>query len=250
MVFMTYRRLVFVLVLRLLMGVSALHAQQPSILVKAHLEPADVVNSDAAKLIVEVQSNQPTSNLHLEFSAPPGFQITPSQSVGLPTFQGHYTSTFASVVRSDSPPVGTHSVLVRAVSGAGAGSAAVADATVSFAYISRIPIWSYLLLGAIGIVIGYVLRLLIGTLKTVPAPPLAPQAEGGGGPAVGPITTFVQQHYYFVDCAVTLTVGLLSLTLLLKNNHVPDTGLYWYSTLGSGVALGLLTNSELLSKLR
>jgi 4-amino-4-deoxy-L-arabinose transferase-like glycosyltransferase len=62
--------------------------------------------------------------------------------------------------------------------------------------------------------------------------------------SVGPITRFVQKNYYLVDCSVTLVVGLLSLTLLIKNNHAPDSGFYWYTAFGAGIGLGLLTNSD------
>jgi len=229
---------------------SVLRADQATVLLKARLEPGNVVNTEPSQLIVELQPASPISGLHLEIVPPVGFQVKPSALIDLPMIQGHYTMSSAFIIRSDThAEIGAHTVYVRAVNGPGPGATMIADGSVSFDYVSRISIWVYFLLGGVGILIGYCLRIFVKVLQSVPEP--SPQPPGaGGGQAPGPITRFVQKHYYFVDCGVTLVVGLISLSLLVKNNHVPDSGLYWYSTLGSGVALGLLTNSELLSKLR
>jgi hypothetical protein len=233
----------------LIMGAIAASAQQQTVLIKAHLEPAEVVNGETAQLTVEMQAAQTANNLRMEITAPPGFRITQGGSVKVPAFQGNYTLTPFLVERADAQAtVGAHTLLVRVFTGEGTANIATVDTSIPFSYVSRISIPAYFLLGGLGILIGYALRVLIKVLQTVPAPAPAPQQQQGA--AVGPVTAFVQNHYYLVDCGVTLTIGLLSLALLLKNNHVPDSGLYWYSALGAGVALGLLTNSELLSKLR
>ncbi|HWG19217.1 MAG TPA: hypothetical protein VG225_01720 [Terracidiphilus sp.] len=212
---------------------------------KARLEPGDAVNDAPVRIFVELQSSQPATGLVLECISPPGFEVTP-RNVALPEFQKQFTSSAFTLRRSGkTAEVGQQNTLIVRVLSADQ-KAAIAEASVSFSYVKRIPIWEYLLLGFFGIALGYAIRLLIKVLQTVPAPALAPDPNA---PQPGTITQWVQKHYYFVDCSVTLVIGLLSLTLLLKNDHVPDSGLYWYSALGAGVALGLLANSELVSKL-
>lgn len=241
-------RLILALALYMaLVGQNVAVAEQPATLLKAHLEPSDVVNQEAVQLLVEVQSTQLATNLRLEVTPPPGFQAKPTTPITLPSFQGHYTVPTISIQRSNGPmSIGQRTLMVRVLSGDDKASTALAETSVPFAYKSRISIPFYLFAGGLGILMGYGLRLLIKVLQAVPTPSPAPVP----GPAPGPITAFVQKNYYLVDCGVTMAVGLLSLTILLKDNHVPESGLYWYSALGAGVALGLLTNSELLSKLR
>lgn len=112
-------------------------------------------------------------------------------------------------------------------------------------YTPTISLGRYLLVGLAGVLIGYAIRLLVKVLSTVPPPALAPTPAG----SAGPVTTFVTRHYYAVDCAVTLTLGLLVLIFFIKDGHPPDAGIQWYGALGIGVGLGLLTNSELVTKL-
>jgi hypothetical protein len=159
----------------LAMGISAAYGQQAAILVKSHLEPADIVNHESSQLIVEVQSTQPVSNLHVQAIAPPGFEIQPSALADLPVVQGHYTFSSVSVVRSDpNAAIGTRSIQVRVLNGTGPTAIAVGDTSVPFAYIARLSIVAYLLLGGVGIIFGYCLRILIKLLQTIPTPPLAP----------------------------------------------------------------------------
>ncbi len=59
---------------------------------------------------------------------------------------------------------------------------------------------------------------------------------------------FVLEHYYWVDFAVTLTVGFLALAALMKNGRPPASAEYWPEAIVLGVGLGLLTNSDLLTR--
>jgi hypothetical protein len=107
---------------------------------------------------------------------------------------------------------------------------------------------AYLGLGALGILVGYLLRVLMKVLSTTTAP--APDPTADPPPVLGPIGRFVASHYYQVDCLVTLVLGLAALLFLVKDGHLPDNGVVWYGALLMGLALGLLTNSELITKLR
>jgi hypothetical protein len=236
-------------VLVLLVAVTPLaNAEQPTVVVKATLEPVELTNNQPSQLIVQLQASQQSGTLRLEVTPPPGFQIRQPAGVKIASFQGSYTaSPFFLEPSNTKAEVGSHSLLVRVFAGEGTANVTTIDTNIAFTYVSRISIPTYFLLGGLGIFFGYLIRLLVKVLQAVPAP--APEPDPGQR-AVGLITGFVQRHYYFVDCSVTLSIGLISLSLLLKDNHVPDSGMYWYSALGAGFALGLLTNSELLSKVR
>ena len=96
-------------------------------------------------------------------------------------------------------------------------------------------------------------RLVVDSLNALPKPVLPAAAAagvGGGAPDLGWVSTFIKTHYYLMDFLVTLILGFLALVALVKDNHAPDSGLYWYSALGLGFGIGLLTNSDLVTRLR
>jgi hypothetical protein len=66
----------------------------------------------------------------------------------------------------------------------------------------------------------------------------------------GPITGFVMRHYYTVDGTVTLVLGILALLGLSAHGRPPESTAWWGAALTLGVGLGLLTNSELITKVR
>lgn len=87
--------------------------------------------------------------------------------------------------------------------------------------------------------------MLVEILKTVPAPSADPP-EG----TVGPITRFVQQYHYLVDFGVTLAMGFIVMVALLTDGRPPEAGRMWPGALATGVGLGLLANSELITRIK
>lgn len=124
----------------------------------------------------------------------------------------------------------------------------LAGATYRFVYRQGIPLSSYFMWGILGIVIGYFLRLFLKVLSEVTPEAPAPVANQSAG-KVGWITRLVKRHYYLVDCAVTAAIGFLVLVALVQDGQPPQNATYWYTALAMGVGLGLLTNSELLTKI-
>lgn len=122
----------------------------------------------------------------------------------------------------------------------------LAGTTFQFLYRRGIPLSSYFLWGILGIVLGYLLRLFIKVLSEVTPPQLAPVP---GAPEPGPLKQFVQRYYFFIDCGVTAAIGFLALVALVQDGQPPQNASYWYTALAVGVGMGLLTNSELLTKL-
>ena len=105
---------------------------------------------------------------------------------------------------------------------------------------------TYLILGGLGIATGYSLRLLVKVLSAVPAP----QPALGPADGEGPITSFVIGHYYAVDFIVTLVLGFLALFALMQGARPPQVASAWPHAITLGASLGLLTNSELITRLR
>jgi len=129
----------------------------------------------------------------------------------------------------------------------------LAAVTCALKYGPGLSLWNYFVIGVLGIAIGYSARLVVDSLNALPKPvlPAAVAAGGGGGaPDLGWVSTFIKTHYYLMDFLVTLILGFLALVALVKDNHAPDSGLYWYSALGLGFGIGLLTNSDLITRLR
>jgi len=117
-------------------------------------------------------------------------------------------------------------------------------------YIPEVPLAAYFGFGLVGIFLGYWLRLFVKILSSTTPPQPAPIAAGNPPANPGPFTSFVMKHYYAVDLSVTIAIGFLILVSLIKDGNPPDNALAWYSAVAMGVGLGLLTNSELITKLR
>jgi len=228
---------------------SLAHGAEP--VVRVHVEPQDIVNESSVLLVVEIDTTQPLNAAILEVTPPVGFVVTPQNKLALPAFDAHLRLTQLWLKRmNSSTPIGTSTVHVHLFQDA-VNPRALVDSSIQFKYYERISVCAYLSWGILGIVLGYLIRLIIKAQQSVPAPAPAPPGPAiPAPPAPGPITRFVTKYYYPVDGALTVLIGFLALLVLLKDHHAPDNVLYWYSALGSGVALGALTNSELITKVR
>jgi len=216
--------------------------------VRVSMAPAEVINDGLSKLTIDIDTPSELNGAILEVTSPVGFSVLPQNKITLPVFNTTYRETGFSLKRTgSSTPIGQAKVSVRLFPDANSHlSPAFGD--IQFNYKERISNCAYIAWGLLGIIIGYAIRLVLKAQQAVPAPLPAPAPPAP--PAWGPITRFVTKYYYPVDGTLTVIIGLLALLVLLKDNHVPDTTLYWYSALGAGVALGALTNSELITKVR
>jgi uncharacterized membrane protein len=245
----------------LLIGVRALGAQPARI--NTMIRPDAPIRDAAVQLVVTVDVTQLQSGASLTILAPSGFGIreirNPAQGVGpgqgsspntarvsLGAVQGRVTKVFMLDPPSRSIPRGKYRLLasVAATPPNAAEETVLAQSEFDVDYVPAISLIPYLGLGLVGIVAGYLLRLLVKVLASITPP--VPFTKNTGD---GPITRFVKKYYYLVDCLVTLVLGLFVLLYLIKDGHVPDSAAYWYGALVTGVGLGLLTNSELITKL-
>lgn len=222
-------------------------ASKPAI--HAELTPSQLQFNSTASLTVTADLPSTTEEQTLEVTPPPGFTVSP-KSYQLGTSAGAKTRQFeVQTPRAYIAPANWRFFILLSTR-----NSELASLSVPFPYRSGIPLYQYFLLGVLGIGVGYFARLVVDSLNALPKPvlpvaaaaaPNAPQA-----PDLGWFTVFIRGHYYFMDFAVTLVLGFLALTALVKDNHAPDSGMYWYSALSLGFGIGLLTNSDLVTRLR
>jgi len=231
-------------------GIFALYvsAQDTKPTIQADLIPRVLTLNTQATLIVTVSIPTATQDGTLQVSAPPGFSVTPG-SYQLGSAPGVKTRQFEIQTPRTYVPAATWKFVIVLSDRSGD----LASVSYPFGYGAGISLSWYFVFGAAGIAMGYAARLVIDSLNSLPKPVISAAAVSPGGgttPDLGRFTDFIKHHYYLMDFLVTLVLGFLALVALVKDNHAPDTGLYWYSASALGFGVGLLTNSDLITRLR
>ena len=223
---------------------------QPTPSVTYQLRAKDFDTSDTAQLLVTGDIPAASGAAEVQFISPPGFEISPSTLTFDP--QSGKRIIVAKMKLQQNAPSGESSILVHAtVKPPGNGPSIAIDQVIPFVYIRRLPLKFYFLAGLTGFVLGYLLRLVTGVLKTVPAPlPAPPIPDGGGSSQDGRITAYVKKHYYRVDFFVCFTLAFAVLLYLIRDGHAPDSAATWYGAILTGVGLGFLTNNDLIGRIR
>jgi hypothetical protein len=215
---------------------------------QAEIVPKQLSLNMTAELTVTVTCSVAAPDQTVEVAPPPNFSVTPTSA---PVCSSAGIDIERFVVQTPHiylpPAEWTFIVSVSNKSGKLASVSSGVD------YGSGLSLWNYFVLGVMGIALGYAARLVVDSLNALPKPVLpamAVGAPGGGAPDLGWFSKFIRAHYYLMDFLVTLVLGFLALVALVKDNHAPDSGLYWYSAVGLGFGIGLLTNSDLITRLR
>lgn len=246
-----FRGVIFLCGAVVLCATQKLHADTSKPVIHAELTPSQLQFNAAATLTVTMDCPTTTDEQTVEVTPPPGFTVSP-KSYQLGTTAGTKTRQFeVQTPRAYIAPANWRFFILFS-----ARNAELASLSVPFPYRSGIPLYQYFLLGVFGIGVGYLARLVVDSLNALPKPVLPVPAAVAGpagalpAPDLGWFTAFIRNHYYFMDFVVTLVLGFLALTVLIKDNHPPDSGMYWYSALSLGFGIGLLTNSDLVTRLR
>lgn len=222
---------------------TSLVAEQP-VIIPGEI-PANVLGGRAAQMAITVKGAPAGSVLSL--TVPEGFKAEPS-SVTIPARQGEYLWTPKLTPPSRNTVLEKGRIWIElTLQEAGKPIQLLDRRSLLFDYHPGVDLRSFILLGLLGIAIGYLVRLFIKILSEVPTPSPSPVA---GEQSPGPLTRFVQRHYYSVDFSVTLVIGFLALVTMIADGRPPQNASWWYSALAVGVGLGLLTNSELVVKIR
>ena len=228
--------------------------------------PKSIVNGHEADLLIVIESTASLGDTTLQVFVAPGLEATPS-CLTMPAFSGKVIQRTVIRRTKEKLLAGEHPVIVElaghptAGPGGSAGPCAaaknkiLASQSLAFEYHPEIDLLDYLILGMIGVLGGWFLRFGVNLLKSVPPPlPAAlPQAKAAPTPApsfMERLTDWVKRYYYVLDCLVTLGIALTVLVFMAKSGRPPESGALWPGALATGIGLGLLTNSELLTRLR
>ncbi len=221
-------------------------AAQDSPSVAYQLRAKDFDTSNSAQLLVTADIPANFGKISIQFVAPPGFALDPVTLNFDP--QPGKRITAVSVRRTADAVGGEYSILAHATAQpSGSGPPLAVDQLVTFTYTKRLEAKFYFLLGLAGFIAGYLLRIVTGVLKNIPAP--SPLLSTGGGQD-GPISAFVKKHYYKVDFLVSLVLAFVVLLYLMREGHPPDSAAAWYGALLTGIGLGFLTNNDLLARIK
>ena len=199
-----------------LWGVCA-QSQQPTVTLE--LIPNGVLDHRQAQLYITIESPQELNNAVLDIHASTDFKISPT-TITLPPVSRSVIENVSvilvnpdllggdqalTVTLSQSSDSATHKILVSKL--------------IKFSYTLEISLWIFFFFAAVGVVIGYWVRLVVKVLGSIEPPSAAPVPPG---PQPGPITAFVKAHYYLVDFLVTLIIALSSWRLLFRAADLPN----------------------------
>lgn len=203
-----------------------------------------LTDEDTLRVTVMLKTGEAIEGIEVAAIAPPGFTIEP-QSISISKLAGSTVRAFNVKAAAKKPHTGAYTIPVHLSAKKGADLLSEVQTGPFDFKNTDIKLRTYLLFGAIGIVVGYWLRLFIKILTAVTpdSPLVATQA------ADGPVTTFVKQHYYLVDSIVTLVLGVAALISLAGADTPPTFAARWHTSLLAGITLGLLTNSDMVTKL-
>jgi len=229
-----------------LLGMPRTATASPNVSITLQLVPKDVVNRQPSQLLMTFDSDAEVQNASLRITTPPCFAASGFPST-LPVFSKRLVQT-ATITPTGCDSGARELSIIAEVSQPGPPVRILSSQILAFTYATRITLWLYLLIGAFGVAIGYLLRLLVKVLAATTPPELAAGAQNNLA-KTGQIGTFVKDHYYLTDFSVTLVLGILALLYLSHSTLPPDTASQWPGALTLGVSLGVLTNSELFTKL-
>jgi hypothetical protein len=247
----------------LFLGVTrAIPAQAPATTVRLtpQLIPSGAMRRHTAQLSVTVDTNRPLAEAKLNVTVPPGFTVATIGSGAAESFTQSVAITLGDVnssvvttiaILGDPEKLDRAEYKVQIILDYKDQPSAPNQHVIQLypiSYIPEVPLSTYFGFGLIGIFLGYWLRLFVKILSSI-TPPQPLSIATGISLTKGRLTAFVIAHYYAIDLAVTIAIGFLILVSLIKDGNPPDNALSWYSALAMGVGLGLLTNSELLTKL-
>lgn len=212
--------------------------------VTSRLVPKSVYAESPSQLIVTVKGSS-LAGLTVRFRASRGFHVTPVEMSWSGTADNTVVVCLADVTTSGTE---TGQITGAIMTSALLKNEQVASDILEFEYQPGLRVCIYLLVGLTGVAIGYAVRMLVLALKAV-QPQVEAQTLAAEESPKG-LRKFVLEHYWTVDFAVTLVLGFLALVALMKDGRPPATATYWHHAAMLGVGLGLLTNSDLLTRVQ
>lgn len=207
-----------------------------------------------------------TSRQLAVFLVPPGGFSVDRQRFDFDSQKGLHAE--AIITRNKDDVVGR--IVVAKIAPANMPNSPLSTTFFSFTYVPLVDVQTYFILGAFGIVAGYVVRVAKKLLdSTEPAPHRVALAKAqvrrdaskgvtlskestesdvaAAAPPSKPQMLF-WKYWYAVDFTTAVIVGTVLLITLMQNGRPPSTAGYAANAFAVGFAIGLLTNTELVTK--
>jgi len=237
-------------------------APAPPTAISGTFTPASFKGSEEAIFDLVVRSPQ-LAGTTIVLSAPSGFHLEPQRFPVPVSFSGSEYRNLVKVSRTGDGPGRGRSLIVRLQKGGSTDfDPPLAIQPVTFDYAPLLGVSRYLIVGLIGIIFGYLARAATKLLSSTKPPDhqiaskhlqqLRDTALANKAPQDAPSAVHVAvfRYWYAVDFTVTVLLGGLVLVATMKDGLPPVTASYWHTALTAGFALGLLTNSELLTRVK
>ncbi|SRR5712692_1728871 len=220
-------------------------AQQPTLTLE--LVPQGVLDHRQAQLYISIEAPQDLNNAVLQIRSSTDFKTEPT-TISLPSVVRSIIENVTISRINSRLLTGDQALTVTlSVPGDTGNRKVLVSKLLKFSYTPEISLFVFFVFATVGLIVGYWVRLIVKVLGGITPPPAAPETQGT---PTGPITTFVQAHYYLVDFSVTFALAFIVLATLIAAGRPPQSGATWYGALATGVGIGLFTNSELLTRLR
>lgn len=242
--------------------------------VSGRFEPGSIVGPGETIFRFSVNTallGDPRPDFRIDFVPPAGFAATPRNIA----FGGSEKGEPRGEIRlapNGATGAGDRSLQVNVVRLADGKEKPLPSSFFTFSFTPVLEQQSYLLYGMLGVLFGYAVRVAKKQLESTQPPPhvqaaqnaqaardsafvakAAAQAAGVAAPSTV-VPTAVQMAYfkywYAVDAFVTAIVGFIALLVLMRNGLPPANANFWFNGITIGFALGLLTNTELITKVK
>lgn len=220
-------------------------AQQPSL--SLELIPNSVFGHRQAQLYVTIDSSQELDDAVLDIATSTDFKAEPS---AIPLRAVTHSVVENVTITPVNPMLGfgDQGITVTLSQPSDPGKRKiVASKLLKFSYAPEISLCVFFVFATLGLILGYWVRIIVKVLAAITPPSPQPESETA---KLGPITKFVQGHYYLVDFLVTVALAFIVLATLVQNGRPPQSGSTWYGALAVGVGIGVFTNSDLLTRIR
>jgi hypothetical protein len=226
----------------------------PTVSLGLSLAPKALVGDRTLDLSVNIETSAELKDATLEVSAPSNFRITPVTPIALPIIPKQDTSSRIVIRNASEDRPNDSELVVATVWTLRDGSRVdLASQTTTFAFSPEVSTWAYILTGALGVLLGHLVRLALrsaaASLETAQARP-ASRAAGVPEPPPPPwLVKWVHEHVALVDLCVSMVLGMMALLFLRFVQQPPlvAASIYWCVTIGFGI--GLLASNDIVSRL-
>jgi hypothetical protein len=217
-----------------------------SLAIDAMLHPASLSSRAESQLIISIASAEAFSG-SLQLTVPPLVQSIQPIPISILT-----PGTLQLIVPLKLNAINQAVSGVIVVEASNKDGARVAGKSLTISVTPLIDFSSFVTWGAIGVALGFLAKYLIELMKWASSetPAQTATAGPGGSPKPSPDQLFFARKYYWLfDFMVTLILGVSALVLSAKGNLPPDLASSPWHAMVFGAALGLLSNSQLISRL-